>query len=80
VESPKTPDLYQVKLNIAAVKASSRRWSINTIQNVGFTNNSLEKDAVLVNGVPTLIKGVVWHEILPITAFHLTHNNWKRMS
>jgi hypothetical protein len=76
--SPETPDLYQVKLNIAAVEGKQQTLVDQYIQNVGFTKIVLKKDAVLVNGVPTLIKGVVWHEDSPDHGVSLTHEQMEK--
>ena len=76
--SPETPELYQVKLCIESLEGKQKTLVDQYIQNVGFASVVLKKGAIVVNGVPTLIKGIVWHEDSPNHGVSLTHEQMEK--
>ena len=76
--SPETPELYQVKLNIEAHEGNQKTLVDQYIQNVGFVNVLLKKGIIIINGAPTIIKGIVWHEDSPQQGVSLTHEQMEK--
>jgi len=76
--SPGSPELYEVKLSIAALDRKQKTTVDQYIQNVGFVNVVPKKDVIVVNGVPTSIKGIVWHEDSPDHGASLTNEQMEK--
>ncbi len=76
--SPETPELYQVKMSITAIEGKQKTLVDQYIQNVGFTKIVLKKETIIINGVPVLIKGIVWHEDSPDHGVSLTREQMEK--
>lgn len=63
--SPETPDLYIVKCSLVRVEGKNILPIDEFIFNYGIRDIRLKGNAILVNGLPLLLKGVMWHEDHP---------------
>lgn len=71
--SPETPDLYIVKCSIVRVEGKEILPIDDFIFNYGIKEIRLKGNAILLNGTPLLLRGVMWHEDHPFFGSAMTY-------
>lgn len=76
--SPNKPELYLVRAALLASEGKRRTLVDETSQIVGFSSVRVEQSALLVNGVETVLKGVVWQEDIPLNGASLSYEQMEK--
>ena len=76
--SPESPELYVVQVTLWRVEGKVRTPLDMCSRVTGFSKRALDKGTILVNGLPVVLKGVVWHEDYPGTGASMTYEQMER--
>jgi hypothetical protein len=76
--SPAFPHLYTVRATLVAVRGKIRSTIDIFARSTGFVQARFEGSRLLVNGTPTVLRGVAWHEDSPSHGASLRYEQMER--